>query len=219
MSDRLRRYLTGGAAARPDSLSGLDSGFADSLARMYDAAPEDVRGALLISSAYRSPEKQQQLYDQALQKYGSEKAARRWVAPPGRSNHNHGRAADIRFGNDAARTWAHANAANYGLNFPLSNEDWHIEPVGIRGGRAPLPAVAASAPAEGVYTAEQAVPPGAIIPQQAFAELNQLPSLDEISELASVSTALKQRQDRRKQEQDAEQRRRAALLSGPLMFG
>jgi hypothetical protein len=54
------------------------------------------------------------------------------VAPPGHSNHNHGLAADLGFGSDAARKWVHDNAAKYGLGFPLSNEDWHIEPISAR---------------------------------------------------------------------------------------
>ena len=88
-----------------------------------------------ILSAYRSPEIQAQLYADALERYGSEAEARRWVAPPGNSRHNHGQAADLSYLGDAARAYAHENAARYGLHFPLSNEDWHIEPMGADGGR------------------------------------------------------------------------------------
>ena len=32
--------------------------------------------------------------------------------------------------------WVHANAAKYGLAFPLGNENWHVETVGARSGTA-----------------------------------------------------------------------------------
>lgn len=35
------------------------------------------------------------------------------------------------------REWFHANAPNYGLALPLSNEPWHVELAGIRDGTAP----------------------------------------------------------------------------------
>jgi hypothetical protein len=89
-------------------------------------------------SGFRSPERQAQLWQNALSKYGSPEAARKWVAPPGRSQHNHGNAVDLRYLNPQATAWAHENAARFGLNFPLSNENWHIEPVGARGHRAPV---------------------------------------------------------------------------------
>jgi hypothetical protein len=104
---------------------------------VYAAAPEDIRPHLGMISAYRSPERQAQLWEEALAKYGSPEAARKWVAPPGRSNHNHGLAIDMRYGNDAAREWFHANAPQYGLALPLSNEPWHVELAGIREGSAP----------------------------------------------------------------------------------
>src|SRR5690606_34774935 len=74
------------------------------------------------------------LWEQALQKYGSPEKARKWVAPPGRSFHNHGTAADLKFLNDAAKAWVHQNAGQFGLAFPLANEPWHIELHGNRGG-------------------------------------------------------------------------------------
>jgi hypothetical protein len=129
-------YLTGGAT-RPDAMSGLDQAFQDALIQMLTAAPEDIRSGLRIMSGYRSPEVQAQLYARALEQHGSEAAARRWVAPPGRSQHNFGRAVDFTYGNDAVRQWVHANAQNFGLHFPMSWEPWHIEPVGARNGQMP----------------------------------------------------------------------------------
>lgn len=59
---------------------------------------------------------------------------RNWIALPGSSNHQRGLAADLSFASADDKAWAHASAGEYGLNFPLSNEAWHIEPVGARGG-------------------------------------------------------------------------------------
>jgi len=51
-----------------------------------------------IISGYRSPERQKVLWEQALQKYGSASAARKFVAPPNRSSHHSGFAFDIYLG-------------------------------------------------------------------------------------------------------------------------
>ncbi|MEQ9634597.1 MAG: D-alanyl-D-alanine carboxypeptidase family protein [Devosia marina] len=128
------QYATGGAAARPDSFTGLNDPFSQALQQMLSDAPEDVR--INITSAYRSPETQERLWKEALEKYGSEREARRWVAPPGRSQHNHGNAVDLKYLSPAAQAWAHENAEKYGLAFPLSNEPWHLELGAARGGPA-----------------------------------------------------------------------------------
>lgn len=128
------KYATGGAAGRPDSFTGLSGPFSQALQEMLLAAPPEVQ--IGISSAYRSPELQAKLWEDALAKYGSPEAARKWVAPPGNSQHNHGNAGDLKFTTPAAREWAHANAGKYGLAFPLSNEPWHIELGTARGGPA-----------------------------------------------------------------------------------
>mgnify|MGYP002140046610 FL=1 len=62
--------------------------------RLFEMAPPDIRRQLQVYSGYRSPERQAQLWDAALKKYGSPEAARKWVAPPGRSQHGHGNAAE-----------------------------------------------------------------------------------------------------------------------------
>lgn len=122
--------------ARPDAISGMTPGFSASLSNMIASAPESVRAGLKIGSGYRSTERQAELWADALKKYGSPEAARKWVAPPGNSQHNHGNAADLKFADPAAKQWVHANAAAFGLSFPLANEDWHIEAAGARGGSA-----------------------------------------------------------------------------------
>lgn len=154
MASDLMAYAVEGAT-RPDSFSGMNADFSSALATMFAEAPENVRSGLRIGSGFRSPERQSQLWNAALKKHGSAERARKWVAPPGRSQHNHGNAADLKFLSEDAKKWVHENAPKYGLAFPLSNEDWHVELAGARKGgkgmmalvdksveRAPIPDVA-----------------------------------------------------------------------------
>lgn len=107
---------------------GLDPMFAARIKAMVDASG----GRLGVTSGFRSYERQKQLWNDALKKYGSEAAARKWVANPDRgkgSNHMHGVAVDLRFNTPEAVDWAHQNAARYGLFFPMAHENWHIEPI------------------------------------------------------------------------------------------
>lgn len=130
-------YLVGGAAARTDSMVNMEPELSGALANMFNDAPPEIQSQLRVTSGYRSTETQQRLWDDAVAKYGSEAAARRWVAPPGSSQHNFGNAADLKYLSDEALQWAHANAEKYGLTFPLSNENWHIEVAGARDGTTP----------------------------------------------------------------------------------
>lgn len=128
----LVKFLAAGKSA--EHISGMSSGFESKLEKMLAALPKELAGAIVINSGYRSVERQQQLWQQALEKYGSVAEARKWVAPPGNSQHNKGNAADLGYSNDAARKWAHENAGQFGLSFPLSNENWHIEDSDARAG-------------------------------------------------------------------------------------
>ena len=124
--DPLLAYLVAG---KDPSHVNFQQDFGEDLLSFLSAG-RDAGHDISIYSGYRSPAHQKRLWDRALKKYGSAKAARKWVAPPGRSQHNMGTASDLRYGSDAARQWAHANAGDYGLNFRMSHEPWHIEPVG-----------------------------------------------------------------------------------------
>ena len=131
-------FAVGGAAARPDSFTGLQPAFAANVHNMVTDA-HAAGFPLQITSAYRSPELQGQLYEAAIQKYGSPEAARKWVAPPGKSKHNTGQAVDfalngglLRDANSPAAKWVSENAANYGLSVPMSWEPWQVEPMGSR---------------------------------------------------------------------------------------
>lgn len=126
---------------RPGDTSNLDNSFADNLAALIQDAPAHIREGLGLGSAYRSNERQKELFE------NSDKTGRMVAYPAGYekpdgsiargSNHLHGRAVDLTYNGtrlDKApkevRDWVHQNAGNYGLRFPMSWEPWHIEPSG-----------------------------------------------------------------------------------------
>lgn len=185
-----------GGATRPDALSGFNPDFARALEAMLAAAPPEIQAQLKIASGYRSPEIQADLYNKAVAKYGSPEAARKWVAPPGRSQHNHGNAADLRYLNPAAADWAHANASRFGLVFPLANENWHVELASARG---PQPAA-----------------PGPMLAQPGVPAPTAPASADPSVLAALFADQQAQRQARREAERADEETRLAALLGQSL---
>jgi D-alanyl-D-alanine carboxypeptidase len=88
-----------------------------------DAADDGIE--IVVNSGWRSREYQKQLLRQAVSKYGSEKAAARWVATPDRSSHVSGDAVDI--GPSRATAWLSKHGAEYGLCRVYRNEPWHYE--------------------------------------------------------------------------------------------
>jgi hypothetical protein len=116
---------------------------------------------------------QAELFAAAVKKYGSEAAARKWVAPPGRSKHNSGMAVDfadasgsmLRDPNSREAQWIAANAARFGLDVPMSWEPWQVELAGSRGGAAPAPYVPATGNALAGMAPAQA-PQNALAAQQ-----------------------------------------------------
>lgn len=53
------------------------------------------------------------------------------ASAPGYGQHGWGIAADLKFGSQAAITWVHEHAIEFDLHFPVSSENWHIEPTRI----------------------------------------------------------------------------------------
>lgn len=106
---------------------------------MYNKMKEDAKNEGInwdITSAYRSAEHQSRLFDNALKKYGTVEKARKWVAPPGKSNHGLGITVDISqmYGKSTnesrkvpAYTWLSINAVNYGFVQRMDWEPWHWE--------------------------------------------------------------------------------------------
>lgn len=116
------------------NIEGLNPAFRMRLMAMVAASG----GRITITSGYRSVEEQTALWNK------SDKTGK-MVAPPGRSNHNRGIAADL--GGDLGL--AHKLAPQYGLYFPMSYEPWHIEPVGSRGPDGKVDYGAYTTPREG----------------------------------------------------------------------
>jgi zinc D-Ala-D-Ala carboxypeptidase len=98
------------------------------LRRALRAAAADAAGDgvdIDVNSGWRSERFQQQLFDQAVLKYGSAVSAAQWVARPGTSVHESGGAVDI--GPDRASAWLSQHGAVYGLCQIYTNEPWHYE--------------------------------------------------------------------------------------------
>lgn len=78
---------------------------------------------------------QQHLLDAAIAEYGSEEAARQYVATPDGSAHTRGAAVDI--GATDADYWFIENGAEFGLCQTFANEIWHFELATTPGGECP----------------------------------------------------------------------------------
>jgi D-alanyl-D-alanine carboxypeptidase len=113
---------------------------AEALAALTGAARAAGLAAplLLPVSGFRTVEEQEWLWDGALAKYGDPDVACQWVARPGTSAHQSGRAIDLHLGDPieseyAARMretpayhWLVANAVAFGF-YPYEVEPWHWE--------------------------------------------------------------------------------------------
>ena len=130
----------------------IDSRIVEPYRKMHDAALKDGI-KLWISSGYRSPEKQQTLFEQEIQNYAKTgldyvdalSKAEKSVARAGYSEHNTGLAVDLNgvlenFGGTPASNWLQKHAAEYGfvLRYPenkqeitkIKYEPWHYRYVG-----------------------------------------------------------------------------------------
>jgi D-alanyl-D-alanine carboxypeptidase len=99
----------------------------------YDARADGV--TLVVNSGWRSRTHQQRLFDEAVQKYGSEEEARRYVAEPDSSAHVTGDALDI--GPPEGAAWLGSHGSAYGLCQMFANEAWHFELATSPGGTCP----------------------------------------------------------------------------------
>lgn len=88
-----------------------------------DAASDGVQ--FVVNSGWRSPEYQDQLFQEAVAEYGSPEDAARWVATAATSPHVSGDAVDI--GELDATVWLSEHGAAYGLCQIYDNEPWHYE--------------------------------------------------------------------------------------------
>jgi hypothetical protein len=135
------------------SLDGLHPSIMRPRVEAVLADPDAIALRLYVISAFRPIAKQQQLFTAAVKKYGSERAARKWVAAPGHSNHGPtlddaghkviDQAHDGRWGSavdfglpgvhaaegqwpDALKHRVDVICARHGLRSPMEWEDWHF---------------------------------------------------------------------------------------------
>ena len=106
------------------AVANLDPRLLEALRRAATAAARDGI-ELRVTSGWRSPEYQEQLFRAAVAEYGSEDEAARWVATPSTSAHVSGDAVDI--GPFDATAWLSEHGARYGLCQIYRNEPWHYE--------------------------------------------------------------------------------------------
>jgi D-alanyl-D-alanine carboxypeptidase len=93
--------------------------------RQAAAAAAEDGIQIYVDSGWRSRRYQEELFAEAVAKYGSAEQAGRWVAPPGRSAHETGEAVDL--GPSEATSWLSEHGASYGLCQIYDNEPWHYE--------------------------------------------------------------------------------------------
>ena len=92
------------------------------------AAREGV--TLYITSGFRTQERQEVLFAEAIKKYGNETEAAKWVLPAHFSHHPQGLAIDVNYPKDpSGAQWLEDNGARYGLCRVYANEWWHFEGV------------------------------------------------------------------------------------------
>lgn len=93
---------------------------------------------LVITSGFRTADRQEYLFNRAIEKYGSAKEASKWVLPPNKSHHPDGIALDVNYpGNQVETKWLEKNGFKYGLCRVYKNEWWHFEPLVAPGEKCP----------------------------------------------------------------------------------
>lgn len=136
-----------------DETRQFDARAIDDLKDMMNAMGKDGISNVWIQSAYRSVERQKELYDESVKKYlnqgktqeEAEKLTDEYINKPGSSDHNLGLAVDFnyvdnKFEDLAGFKWLKENAEDYGfiLRYPKDKEDitkisyesWHWRYVG-----------------------------------------------------------------------------------------
>jgi secretion/DNA translocation related TadE-like protein len=102
------------AVVEPTEMAGLQPGFVARLNCLLARVP-----GLTIISGFRTHAEQAALFELKPE----------LAAPPGHSMHELGLAADLGYPSDAERALAHRSAPLCGLEFPVSYEPWHVEPM------------------------------------------------------------------------------------------
>lgn len=106
------------------AVGNLDPALLDALQRAASDAEADGV-TFLVNSGWRSATLQEQLLRDAIDDYGSEEEARRWVATAETSAHVSGDAVDL--GPLPTLDWLAQRGWRYGLCQTYANESWHYE--------------------------------------------------------------------------------------------
>ena len=119
--------LPGGVTVFDDEYPGIANIDADLLRGLREAVTDAADDGIVlhVNSGWRSSEYQDRLRREAVDEYGSEAEAARWVATVDTSPHESGGAVDI--GPAAATAWLSEHGAGYGLCQIYRNEPWHYE--------------------------------------------------------------------------------------------
>ena len=113
---RALRAVARAVVAVPNGAEGLQPHFIARLSCLFARVPD-----LWIVSGFRTHAEQAELYEEKPD----------LAAPPGQSNHELGLAADLGYPSEDAQRAAHREAPACGLEYPMSYEPWHVEPVGL----------------------------------------------------------------------------------------
>lgn len=105
----------------PAAPGGLDPRLQDALDELLVSGG----GRIWLGSGYRTPERQRELWEDALARYGDAERADDWVARPGTSMHERGLAVDL--GGDVEYAWRLVQELDLPLVRPMSWEPWHFE--------------------------------------------------------------------------------------------
>lgn len=132
-------YLPDGVRLSPFDLttpavSRLDPGLLDAVQQATRAAVADGV-SIGLTSGWRSPEFQRQLFADAVVQYGNAETAAQYVAAPEVSKHVTGEAVDV--GPTDADNWLLTSGRQFGLCQIYANEIWHFELAADYGGVCP----------------------------------------------------------------------------------
>ena len=93
---------------------------------------------LYVTSGFRSLARQEILFEKAVEKYGNETEAAKWVLPAPYSHHPQGLALDVNYpGDPKGAKWLEINGSKFGLCRVYANEWWHFEGVIAPGEKCP----------------------------------------------------------------------------------
>lgn len=93
--------------------------------RELRTAAEQDGVTMCVNDGKRSRAQQQQEFDEAVEKFGSEELAANYVLPPDKSNHVVGVAMDVQPW--SAAQWVEKNGQSHGWCRRYDNEYWHFE--------------------------------------------------------------------------------------------